>query len=69
MSIFRTIDPPPYHRPASLYPPPPFGAGVGHTRWVERGTPDTALNGKALPVEVEEEGWGQAAGLYSSPTA
>jgi hypothetical protein len=28
--------PPPPHRPASVYPPP-FGARVGHTRWVERG--------------------------------
>jgi hypothetical protein len=36
--VFRNIDPPPPHRPASVYPPPPaFGAGVGHTRWVERG--------------------------------
>jgi hypothetical protein len=35
------------------------------TLWVE---PKTE-NGKALPVEVEEEGWEQAAGLYSSPTA
>ncbi len=28
--------PPPPHRPASVYPPA-FGAGGGHTRWVERG--------------------------------
>jgi hypothetical protein len=43
--VFRNIDPPPPH------PPPAFGAGGGHTRWVERGwggaivrkTPDTAL--------------------------
>jgi hypothetical protein len=43
--VFRNIDPPPPHRPASVYPPA-FGAGGGHTRWVERGvrkTPDTAL--------------------------
>jgi hypothetical protein len=33
--VFRTIDPPPPHRPASVYPPA-FGAGGGHTRWVER---------------------------------
>jgi hypothetical protein len=26
----------PPHRPASVYPPV-FGAGGGHTRWVERG--------------------------------
>ncbi len=49
--VFRNIDPPPPHRPASVTPPPPvFGAGGGHTRWVEREwgsivrkTPDTAL--------------------------
>jgi hypothetical protein len=50
--VFQNIDPPPPHRPARLYPPA-FGAGGGHTRWVERGvregsifwkTPDTALN-------------------------
>jgi hypothetical protein len=36
--VFRTIDPTPPHRPACVYPPPPaFGAGGGHTRWVERG--------------------------------
>jgi hypothetical protein len=49
--VFRNIDPPPPpHRPASMYPPA-FGAGGGHTRWVERGwgvnivrkTPDTAV--------------------------
>jgi hypothetical protein len=34
--VFQTIDPPPHHRPASVYLPA-FGAGVGHTRWVERG--------------------------------
>ncbi len=34
--VFRNIDLPPPHRPASVYPPV-FGAGVGHTRWVERG--------------------------------
>jgi hypothetical protein len=34
--VFRNIDPPPPpHRPASVYPPA-FGAGGGHTRWVER---------------------------------
>ncbi len=43
--VFRNVDPP-SHRPASA-----FGAGGGHTRWVERGwgskvwkTPDTALH-------------------------
>jgi hypothetical protein len=30
--IFRNID-----RPASVSSPPAFGAGGGHTRWVERG--------------------------------
>jgi hypothetical protein len=32
--VFRNIDPPPPHRPPSVYA---FGAGVGHTRWLERG--------------------------------
>jgi hypothetical protein len=47
--VFQNIDPPPPHRPASAYLPA-FGAGGGHTRWVEKGwgsifwkTPDTAL--------------------------
>jgi hypothetical protein len=35
--VFRNIDPPPPHRPASVYVPPAFGAGGGHTRWMERG--------------------------------
>jgi hypothetical protein len=46
---FRNIDPPPPHRPASVYPTA-FGAGGGHTRWWRGGgvslfwkTPDTAL--------------------------
>ncbi len=34
--VFRNIDPPPPHPLASVYPPA-FGAGGGHTRWVERG--------------------------------
>jgi hypothetical protein len=34
--VFRTIDPPSLHRPASVYPLA-FGAGGGHTRCVERG--------------------------------
>jgi len=34
--VFQNIDPPPPNRPASVYPPA-FGAGGGHTRWVERG--------------------------------
>jgi hypothetical protein len=34
--VYQNIDPPPSHRPASVYPPA-FGAGGGHTRWVERG--------------------------------
>ncbi len=46
--VFQNIDPSP---PGECVPPPPaFGAGGGHTRWVERGwgvnsseTPDTAL--------------------------
>ncbi len=48
--VFQNIDLPPPHRPASVYPPA-FGAGGGHSHWVERGeggsifwkTPDTAL--------------------------
>jgi hypothetical protein len=32
----QNSDPPPPHRPASVYPPA-FDAGGGHTRWVERG--------------------------------
>ncbi len=47
--VFRNIDPPPPHRPASVYPPA-FRAGVGHTPgWkggggsIVRKTPDTAL--------------------------
>jgi hypothetical protein len=32
--VFRNIDPPSPHRPASVYA---FGAGGGHTRWVESG--------------------------------
>jgi hypothetical protein len=35
--VFQNIDPPPPHCPASVCTPPPFGAGGGHTRWVERG--------------------------------
>ncbi len=36
--VFQNIDPSPPHRPASVYcVPPAFGAGGGHTRWVERG--------------------------------
>jgi hypothetical protein len=34
--VFRNIDPPPPHRPASVYPPA-FGLGGRNTRWVERG--------------------------------
>jgi hypothetical protein len=34
--VFQNIDPPPPHRPASVYPPPLVWGG-GHTRWVERG--------------------------------
>jgi hypothetical protein len=34
--VFRNIDPPPPQLPASVYPPA-FGAGGGHTRWVETG--------------------------------
>jgi hypothetical protein len=34
--VFRNIDPPPPHRPASVHHPA-FSAGGGHTRWVERG--------------------------------
>jgi hypothetical protein len=36
--VFHNIDPPPPHCPASLYPPPPaFGAGEEHIRWVGLG--------------------------------
>jgi hypothetical protein len=37
--VFQNIDLPPPHRPASVYSVhhPAFGAGGGHTRWVERG--------------------------------
>ncbi len=49
--VFQNIDPPPPHRPARVYPPPPrLWCGGGHTRWVESGwgsivrkTTDTAL--------------------------
>jgi hypothetical protein len=33
--VFQNNDPPPPHRPACMTPA--FGAGGGHTRWVERG--------------------------------
>jgi hypothetical protein len=32
--VFQTIDP---HPPNRHHPPPAFGAGLGHTRWVEMG--------------------------------
>jgi hypothetical protein len=32
----KILTPQPPYRPASVYPPA-FGAGGGHTRWVERG--------------------------------
>jgi hypothetical protein len=34
--VFKILTPPTRHCPASVYPPA-FGAGGGHTRWVERG--------------------------------
>jgi hypothetical protein len=34
--VFQNVDPPPPHRPATVYTPA-FGAGEGHNRWVERG--------------------------------
>ncbi len=34
--VFQKINPPPPHRPASVYPPA-FGAGGANTRWAERG--------------------------------
>jgi hypothetical protein len=47
--VFRNIDPPPPHRPASVYPPA-FGAGIGQSLARGRGggsivrkTPDIAL--------------------------
>jgi hypothetical protein len=50
--VFRNIDPPPLHRPASVYPPPRLWCGGGEdtlTEWRGGGgsvvlkTPDTAL--------------------------
>jgi hypothetical protein len=51
--VFRTIDTPPPHRPASVYTPPPLVRGEDTLAGVERGwggggsivwkTPDTAL--------------------------
>jgi hypothetical protein len=51
--VFRNIDPPPPHRPASVYPPPPrlWSGGRTHSLagWrgggetIVRKTPDTAL--------------------------
>jgi hypothetical protein len=35
--VFRNIDPSTPSPPGECVPPPPFGAGRGHTRWVERG--------------------------------
>ncbi len=34
--VFQNIDPPPPSTPGECVPPA-FGAGGGHTRWVERG--------------------------------
>jgi hypothetical protein len=43
--VFRNIDPPPPHRPASVYHyHPAYGAGGGHTRWVE------GVGGSVVPV-------------------
>ncbi len=41
--VLQNIDPPPPHSPAKLYPPA-FGAGGGHTRWVERGVGGGGVN-------------------------
>jgi hypothetical protein len=48
--VFQNIDPPPPHRPASVYPLPAFGAGEdtlagwrGGGGSIVRKTPDTAL--------------------------
>jgi hypothetical protein len=39
--VFQKYWPPTPHRPASVLPPrPAFGAGEGHTRWVEMGVGD-----------------------------
>jgi hypothetical protein len=35
--VFQNIDPPPPHPLASVYPPPAFDAGGGHTRWLQKG--------------------------------
>ncbi len=57
--VFQNIDPPPPHRPASMYPLPLLRGG-GHTRWVEKGvggsifwkTPGTALYSTYVPVST-----------------
>jgi hypothetical protein len=48
--VFQNIEPSPPGECVPQPPPPAFGVGGGHTRWVERGwgsiswkTPDTAL--------------------------
>ncbi len=51
--VFQNIDLPPPSPLASIHIPPAFGAGGGHTRWVEREVggpifwkmPDTGLFG------------------------
>jgi hypothetical protein len=40
--VFQNIDPPPPYCPRECVPPA-FGAGGGHTRWVERGVGGQSL--------------------------
>jgi hypothetical protein len=47
--VFRNIDHPPPHPLASVYPPA-FGAGGGHTRWVERGVEEDARHCSVLYI-------------------
>jgi hypothetical protein len=42
--VFQNIDPPPPNRLASVFSPPPLGAGGGHTRWVEKGLKGLGVN-------------------------
>jgi hypothetical protein len=50
--VFRNIDPPPPHRPASVYPPPPSPLVRGEDPLAVwrggGGTPDTALYSKSV---------------------